>query len=206
MFESSQLPRVKAYMLDGQIQASAILHCIHFLVECAVTGCLVRFRPGADRKSRPWIWRRRQLASRHSPPHIRCQMKTGHPCSSYSPFIPFSLVLKHMDPLMPVPNKLRPMNSALGSLLHLLNHATVSPKLVFALRVALSLTCTSRNILNLWHEAKRAMTKYLVDEAGLKTVLWPQATSGGIVCGIDAITISCTHTICSEEAISIFWF
>lgn len=115
-------------------------------------------------------------------------------------------VLKHMDPLMPVPNKLRPMNSALGSLLHLLNHATVSPKLVFALRVALSLTCTSRNILNLWHEAKRAMTKYLVDEAGLKTVLWPQATSGGIVCGIDAITISCTHTICSEEAISIFWF
>jgi hypothetical protein len=92
MFETNQLPKVKAYVLNGQIQASAVLHCIHFLVECAVTGHLVRFRPGPDRrKSRPWFWRRRQLASRHSPPHIRrCPKKTGHHHSSYAPFIPFS--------------------------------------------------------------------------------------------------------------------
>jgi len=71
-----------------------------------------------------------------------------------------------MDPLY-MPKKLRVMDSALESLLPLLNRATVSPLLIFALRVALSLTCTSREV-NLWGEAKKAMTKYLVDEAGLK--------------------------------------
>ena len=74
-----------------------------------------------------------------------------------------------MDPLMPMPNKLRPMKSALGSLLRLLNGATISSQLIFALRVALSLTWTSREFENLWREAKIAMTKYLVDEAGLES-------------------------------------
>jgi len=167
MFETDQLPKVKAYVLNGEIQASAIIHCVHFLVQCAVTGLLVRFRPGPDRrKSRPWIWRR----SRHSPPHIHYLKKAEHPRrSSYAPFIPFSSVLKYMDPLMPMPNKLRPMKSALGSLLRLLNGATISSQLIFALRVALSLTWTSREFENLWREAKIAMTKYLVDEAGLES-------------------------------------
>ena len=163
----NQLPEVKAYVLNGQIQASAILHCVHFLVECATTGRLLRFWSGSQdrRKSRPWIWRRRQLANRHLPPHIRrCPKKKGHH-SSYSPFVPFSSALKKVY-LLFTPKKL--MNSTLKSLLLVLNRATISPLLIFALRVGLSLTCTSRETVNLWGEVKKAMTKYLVDEAGLK--------------------------------------
>jgi len=171
MFETNQFPKVKAYVLNGQIQASAVLHCIHSLVECATTGCLLRFRSCSQdrRKSRPWIWRRRQLASKHLPPHIRrCPKKKGHHHSSYSPFIPFSSALKKVDPLRDLATE-KLMDSALESLLPLLNRATSSPFLIFALRVGLSLTCTSRKRINLWGEAKRAMVKYLlVDEAGLK--------------------------------------
>jgi len=168
MFETNQLPKVKEYVLNGQIQASAVLYCIHFLVECATTSRVMRFRSGSQdrRKSRPWIWRRRQLASKHLPPHIRrCPKKKGHHHPSYSPFIPFSSALKKADF---VTANLKPMDSALESLLPVLNRATVSPLLIFALRVGLSLTCTSREV-NLWREAKKAMTKYLVDEAGLKS-------------------------------------
>jgi len=169
MFETNQLPKVKAYVLNGQTQGSAVVHCIHSLVEWATTGHLMRFRSGSQdrRKSQPWIWRRRQLAIKHLPPHIRrCPKKKGHHHSSYSPFIPFSLALKKKTDFIMV--NLKPMDSALESLLPVLKHATVSPLLIFALRVALSLTCTSRETVNLWGEVKKAMTKYLVDEAGLK--------------------------------------
>ena len=161
MLEGDQLPKVKAYALNSQIQASAVLHCIHFLVECAVTGCLVRFRLGPDRrKSRPWFWRRRLLASRHSPPH---EKKKGHHRLLYSPSIPFCSALKRLGSFNPTPKKLGLMDSALGALPHLLIRATISPLLIFSLRVALSLTWTSRETLNAWHEAKKAMRKYLVD-------------------------------------------
>lgn len=162
MLETNRLPKVTAHMLSGQVQASAVLHCIHFLVVCAVTGCLVRFRPGTDRKkSRPWIWRRRLLVSRHLPPHKR---KTGNYHSSYTPLIPFSSALNRLNLITPDPNKLRYMDGALRSLLHLLNRATISPLLIFALRVALSITWTSRVTLDIWPEVRKAMKKH-VDHA-----------------------------------------
>ena len=160
LLETGHLPQVQSCILDGQTQALAVSHCIHFLVENSVTDQLVRFSRSDRRKTRPWLWKS-QLRVRYQ------TLPKSQMLATRSPFgAPLSLIHEQKSRREGVFDV---MTSVLKALPRLLIHATPSSQLVFAIRVGSSLVCSSKMFLDLWHEAQAAMKRYLVSIAGLNS-------------------------------------
>ncbi len=179
VFKENLFPKTQALILNGQIQASGVLHCIHFLVENALTDHVMRFiaHRKDKRKTSPWLWRTRRTYRPVSRLSCRLHVHTkGRHCRASQ--LPFHTKLSWQSdiPLDWADHKdstrgtlvAAVINCVLQALPRLLDHATPSPQLVFALRVAASLDCNSTRFATQWRTIKKAITRYLVNKAGLQ--------------------------------------
>jgi hypothetical protein len=179
VFKENLFPKTQALILNDQIQASGVLHCIHFLVENAMTDHVMRFvaHRKDKRKTSPWLWRTRRP---HRPvSRLSCRLRVhtkGRHCRASQ--LPFHTKLSWQSgiPLDWADHKnltrgtlvATVLSCVLQALPRLLNYATPSPQLVFALRIAASLDCNSTRYATQWRTTKKVITRYLINEAGLR--------------------------------------
>ena len=179
VFKENLFLKTRALILNGQIQASGVLHCIHFLVENAMTDHVMRFT--AHRKDKwktsPWLWRTRRTRRPVSRLSCRLHVHTkGRHCRASQ--LPFHKKLSWQSgiPLDWADHKdltrgtlvATVISCVLQALPRLLDYATPSPQLVFALRIAASLDCNSTRFATQWRTTKKVITRYLTNEAGLQ--------------------------------------
>jgi len=165
LFDEMQLPRVRACVLNEEIQMSGVWLCIHFLVQNAVVDGTLRFTANHGRqKLRSWLSKRKTCTSLKS---YRGKRQTNCPRN-----LPFCAMLALAVPFGERSTRRSKVDWVLSTVLEalpcLLVHTPPSPPIIFALRMAASLICTRRKYDSLWQELRGAIKRYLVGNAGLK--------------------------------------